>query len=238
MSQTSSALQDGAGGAALGTAVMPGIGTAIGAAGGAALGWLTGGDGGAAAAAAAAQAQHVAQEKQNAIALENYRQASRDQYHSLLTAQAAPYQGYSNWLKAATGSGLSTAGLAANENPLTLQMTGIGAPQGSNYTGYDTNVGHHNLGNGQSDNRATYHVGIGTQIGDPSSVDPDGASSVNGAKSVGNDGTKFVSTVDPNSDVAQYLNPANNSTYSPASVQAPTPTPNSSAGFQFAPRRA
>lgn len=227
-------------GAALGAALGP-----YGAAGGAVLGglygFLSGGPSDAEKAAAAANSAHVANGKQNAIALENYRQAARDQYHQLLTNETTPYQAYSNRLAAGWGgSGMSTAGLAANENPLTLQETGIGAPEGSNYTGYDTGTGHLDLGNGKSDDRTTYHVGIGAQIGDPNAVDPDGASSVNGARSVGASGMKYSSVVDPNADVAQYLNPANNSTYSPASASLPQGggPQQSSQLLRFAPRQA
>lgn len=78
----------------------------------------------------------VAAGKSAAIALENYRQNARDQYHNLLTQRMAPYQAYSNRLAALTGTGMSTAGLSASENPLSLRDTGVGAPVGSNYAGW------------------------------------------------------------------------------------------------------
>src|ERR1700744_5005078 len=83
-----------------------------------------------------AAAEKVAAGKQAAIAISNYRQNARDQYNKLLNNEMAPYQAYSNRLAALTGTGMSTAGLSANANPLTLADTGVGAAQGSNWTGW------------------------------------------------------------------------------------------------------
>lgn len=88
--------------------------------------------------AESAYANQIATGQQAAIALANDRQTQRDQYHNLLTAETAPYQAYSNRLAAGWGAGMSTAGLSANDNPVTLRDTGLGAPVGSNYVGWST----------------------------------------------------------------------------------------------------
>lgn len=107
-----------------------------------------------------AQDAKVRQGQQAAVALSNQRQASRDEYHSLLGAQMAPFQAYSNRLAAAYGQGMSTSGLGAEDNPLTLRDTGVGAAQGSNYTGYDE----HTPGNGRNSHVTIHHVGIGETL--------------------------------------------------------------------------
>lgn len=151
-------------GAALGAPLGP-YGMAAGAVLGGAYGYLSGGPSQAEKDAAAAAAAHSKQGHESAVALENYRQSARDQYHKLLTAETTPYQGASNWLAAMTGTGMSTAGLAANENPLTMRDTGIGAPEGSNYTGwYSTGPVPGRLQGYASSNQTIHHQGLGAYL--------------------------------------------------------------------------
>lgn len=107
-----------------------------------------------------AQDAKVRQGRQAAVDLSNYRQTSRDAYHTLLGNEMAPYQAYSNRLAAAYGQGMSTAGLSDAENPLTLRDTGVGAAAGSNYTGWDE----HTPGDGRGAHQAIHHVGIGETL--------------------------------------------------------------------------
>lgn len=188
-------------------------------------------------AAAAANAEHIANGRRNAIALENYRQAARSQYHNLLTAQTTPYQDYSNNLAAMTGGhGMSTAGLSANENPLSLQATGIGAPEGSNYAGWDESgvqpngqiYDHHGV-----TPRPIRNVGIGEQIANPGLQ-----SHLANRNAPDQAGRIQISLVD-SPDLAAMRDPRNNTNYNPASVGAPPqPGATTGAGFQFMPRRA
>lgn len=189
-------------------------------------------------AAAAANAEHIANGRRNAIALENYRQAARAQYHNLLTAQTTPYQDYSNSLAAMTGGhGMSTAGLSANENPLSLQATGIGAPQGSNYAGWDSTGiqpdGQPLNNPGGAVIRPIHHAGIGEQIANPGlQSDP------SDYRSADHRGRGMNVLVD-SPDLAAMRDPRNNTNYNPASVGAPPqPGATTGAGYQFMPRRA
>jgi len=175
--------------------------------------------------------QKVKQGKSAAIALENYRQNSRDQYHQLLTREMAPYQAYSNRLAALTGTGMSTAGLSASENPLSLQDTGVGAPEGSNYAGWTDKSGP----NGQT----VVHQGIGSYLNHTNVPETDGMAPppdqrdaqeklmgfLNGQDPSGNysaNGTPFrqqsaVVNADPY-HVAQSQDPTLNPTYDPRSA--------------------
>lgn len=222
-------------GAGMGAALGP-YGAAVGGIAGGIYGYLSGGPSDAEKAAAAADAARQAQAKHAAIALENYRQSARNQYHNLLTAETTPYQGASNWLAAMTGSGMSTAGLAANENPLTLQATGVGAPMGSNYASGDQ-INDLDLGNGVHDRRGTHTMGIGEQIGDNSANA--GGSVAPGQYVTRPDGTKMVGAPAPaNADVAAYMDPNNNATYQPGMAATAAPVQNNRfAGAQFMPRR-
>lgn len=223
-------------GAAVGSAAGP-WGAAIGAGVGA-LSGLFGGDDNSGDAAAAANSEHIANGRRNAIALENYRQAARAQYHNLLTAQTTPYQDYSNSLAAMTGGhGMSTAGLSANENPLSLQATGIGAPQGSNYAGWDSTGiqpdGQPLNNPGGAVIRPIHHAGIGEQIANPGLVDV--GENYRAADHPGQPNIRLVDSP----DLAAMRDPRNNTNYNPASVGAPPqPGATTGAGFQFMPRRA
>lgn len=222
-------------GAALGAPLGP-YGAAVGGVAGGVYGYFSGGPSDADKAAAEANDARQRQSHQSAIALENYRQSARNQYHNLLTAETTPYQGASNWLAALTGSGMSTAGLAANENPLTLQDTGVGAPLGSNYASSDQ-IMDHDLGNGQHDRRGFHTMGIGEQIGDDSANA--GGSVAPGQTIRRANGDAVTGNAAPvNADVAAYMNPANNSTYQPSQMATASPTSsNRFAGAQFMPRR-
>jgi hypothetical protein len=185
-------------------------------------------------AAERANAAKVEQDKQAAIALENYRQNARDQYHTLLTQRMAPYQAYSNRLAAAYGQGMSTAGLAPNENPLTLQDTGVGAPQGSNYAGWDETKWHPGM-QGKSMGSVTHHAGIGEELAGPVKTGQTGAT---GSDPNRVDTVDYMNgAVDPRVLAAQ--NPANNSTYNPGQAALPQgggqPAPSQ---YNFMPRRA
>lgn len=221
-------------GAALGAPLGP-YGAAIGGVAGGLYGYFSGGPSDADKAASAADAARQKQGHQSAVALENYRQSARNQYHNLLTAETTPYQGASNWLTAMTGSGMSTAGLAANENPLSLQDTGVGAPMGSNYASSDS-INDLDTGHGH-DRRGTHTMGIGEQIGDNSANA--GGSVAPGQYVTRPDGTSMVGAPTPyNADVAAYNNPANNSTYQPSEMATAAPaSSNRFAGAQFMPRR-
>lgn len=210
-------------GAALGAPLGP-WGMAGGAVVGGVYGYLSGGPSDAEKAAAAANAEHIQNAKNNAIALENYRQNSRDQYHNLLTAETTPYQGYSNTLAAMTGSGMSTAGLSASENPLSLRDTGVGAPEGSNYAGWSTYDGR----------RTVQHQGIGAYL-DGTNVPEQGAH----VEPTGPGSTRVVSTVaaDPYHS-AQVNDTSLNPTYNPNSMAVHGGGPGPGAGLQFMPRKA
>lgn len=221
-------------GAALGAPLGP-YGMATGAVVGGAYGYLSGGPSDAEKAAAAASAAHVANGKQNAIALENYRQSARDQYHRLLTAETTPYQAYSNRLAAGWGQGMSTAGLAANENPLTLRDTGVGAPTGSNYAGWWEDTP-----DATGRPMPTHHQGIGAYVNGTSTplgsgMNPDGSYKVDAH------GARTGATVDADPlQVAQFQDMSRNPTYQPSSMglQPGGGAPAPGAGLRFAPRRA
>lgn len=223
-------------GAALGAPLGP-----YGMAGGAVLGGmynlLSGGESDEQKAADAANAAHIANGKQSAIALENYRQSARDQYHNLLTAETTPYQGYSNRLAAGWGTGMSTAGLSANENPLSLRDTGVGAMEGSNYSGYTTNDG--------LNGAPVRHQGIGAYV-DHTDI-PNGVKQTFTPQQVataqGNTGgrmrpTEYV-TADPLHS-GMVSDTSLNPTYQPQSMALPRGGGQGgpAAGLSFAPRRA
>jgi hypothetical protein len=195
----------------------------------------------------------VAAGKSAAIALENYRQNARDQYHNLLTQRMAPYQAYSNRLAALTGTGMSTAGLSASENPLSLRDTGVGAPVGSNYAGWtDTDpttgqqVMHQGIGAYLNGTALPEHRGIAPPP-DQRTIDQRASGMMFGQDPRGHYGANGVQYhQDPaivNADpyhVAESQDVTQNPTYS-ASSAALTPGGGSyspGAGIQFMPRRA
>lgn len=204
-------------------------------------------------AANAAADRKVAAGKDAAIALENYRQNARDQYHNLLTQRMAPYQAYSNRLAAMTGTGMSTAGLSASENPLSLRDTGVGAPVGSNYAGWtdvDPTTGqqvtHQGIGAYLNGTALPEHRGTppppdergvkGKAFGIFNVQDPNGHYSANGIKFRQD---PAIVNADPY-HVAETQDVTQNPTYSPSSA-ALTPGGGSyspGAGIQFMPRRA
>lgn len=186
-SKLGSAGKGAATGATMGAALGP-YGALAGGVVGGVYGYLSGGPSDAEKAQAAAEAAKVEQQRQAAIALSNYRQTSRSQYHNLLTNETVPYQDYSNHLAGMTGGGgMSTKGLSAAENPVSLADTGVGAAQGSNFTGwddkYDTGKG------GYATHHTVHHTGIGeilngtaqaqnlnpvnTYSADPTALNPD-----------------------------------------------------------------
>lgn len=195
----------------------------------------------------------VAAGKDAAIALENYRQNARDQYHNLLTQRMAPYQAYSNRLAALTGTGMSTAGLSASENPLSLRDTGVGAPAGSNYAGWtDTDpttgqqVTHQGIGAYLNGTALPEHRGMAPPP-DQRNAQDKMMGFLNGQDLNGHYGANGVQYhQDPaivNADpyhVAESQDVTQNPTYS-ASSAALTPGGGSyspGAGIQFMPRRA
>lgn len=195
----------------------------------------------------------VAAGKNAAIALENYRQNARDQYHNLLTQRMAPYQAYSNRLAALTGTGMSTAGLSASENPLSMRDTGVGAPVGSNYAGWtDTDpttgqqVTHQGIGAYLNGTALPEHRGMAPPP-DQRNAQDKMMGFLNGQDLSGHYGANGVQYhQDPaivNADpyhVAESQDVTQNPTYS-ASSAALTPGGGSyspGAGIQFMPRRA
>lgn len=106
---------------------------------------------------AAADAK-IAQDKQNAIALSNYRQTSRDDYNRLGQNEFAQYSPYMARLAARYGTSMPGMPLG----PVSLADSGVGAAQGSNFTGWDTSQQHVNPITGQPVARrdVVHHTGI------------------------------------------------------------------------------
>ena len=160
-SKLGSAGKGAATGAATGAVLGP-WGAAVGGLAGGVYGYLSGGPSDEEKAQKAAEAAKVQAGRDASIALSNYRQTSRDQYHRLANARMAPYQAYSNRLMAGWGQGMSTAGLSESENPVTLRDTGVGAAAGSNYAGWDDTSGQ--VQPGGKPGMVVHHTGIGEYL--------------------------------------------------------------------------
>lgn len=224
-------------GAALGTAIMPGWGTAIGGALGLGYGLFEGGPSQASKDASAAQAAHVAQQKQNAITLENYRQASRAQYHQSMLNQMAAHQGGSNALASITGghAQMPTSGQSWAEDPLTLAQTGIGAPTGSNYAGWDERT----AGDGMGGHVVIHHQGIGDYVNGTALANGPGQQVPTSTVDRAPDGSQYRSTLQTNMVSAVPgggLDPRQSS-YAPQMPGGAVATTVPTAGLTFAPRR-
>jgi hypothetical protein len=104
-----------------------------------ASGWLDNSADEAAAAAKKAEQAKIAQERNNAIALSNYRLNSKYQYDQLKNDRYAPYAGYSQRLQSAFGQGMS----GPQRSAVSIADTGVGAAVGSDAAGWDEDTNQH-----------------------------------------------------------------------------------------------
>lgn len=107
--------------------------------------------------AEAADDAKVRSDNANAIVLANYRQTSKNQYDRLKNNRYAPYAGVNAYAQAAHIPGMS----GPQESVVSLQDTGVGAPQGSNYAGYDEDSHGPNGPAGNFTGTRVHHAGIG-----------------------------------------------------------------------------